>query len=141
VRRGRSEGSKKKVSNMSNRFNPSWGAMAVAIAEKGCYLHGLTLSEEQFHYTRNLVREKNLHKFATIELVDYRAHADAVRNGNGRLYDRIVSIEMLEAVGHDYLGAFFSSCDKLLAPNGLMFTQVKGCSVVTTHSHSLFFYR
>lgn len=87
-------------------------------------MHGLTLSEEQYQYTRNLVREKGLQKFVTIELVDYRAHAEAIQSGNVKPYDRIVSIEMLEAVGHDYLGAFFSSCDALLAKNGLMYTQV-----------------
>ncbi len=56
----------------------------------------------------------------TVELVDYRQHQP--RDGQG--YDRIVSIEMLEAVGHAYLGAFFATCDRLLKPNGLLFVQV-----------------
>lgn len=96
-----------------------WGALSCAIAEQtGCFVHGLTLSEEQLHYVEQIVRERNLQHLVTVELVDYRNH-DTVE-----LYDRIVSIEMLEAVGHSYLGAFFDTCDKFLKPDGVLFTQV-----------------
>ena len=43
------------------------------------------------------------------------------------VYDAVVSIEMLEAVGHEYFDAFFSKCNELLAPNGLMALQVITC--------------
>jgi cyclopropane-fatty-acyl-phospholipid synthase len=96
-----------------------WGALVLALAQRGCRVHGLTLSEEQLAYCQNLAtKNPELEHLMSFELCDYRQHCHAEQ------YDRIVSIEMLEAVGHAYFGAFFSSCDKLLRPGGLLFVQV-----------------
>ncbi len=81
-----------------------WGGFAAFAAKAyGCHVTGLTLSTEQEAWAR----------------------AHAPREGaEGKVYDRIVSIEMLEAVGHEYLGDFFEACDRLLAPDGLAAFQV-----------------
>jgi len=53
-------------------------------------------------------------------LIDYRVFAQS----HAGEFDRIVSCEMLEAVGHEYLGGFYRACDTLLAPHGLLVVQV-----------------
>ncbi len=94
-----------------------WGGFALfAAREYGCRVTGITLSEQQASYARQRVREAGLEGRISIELRDYRE----VR---GR-YDRIVSIEMLEAVGHRYLDTYFAAIDRLLAADGLAAIQV-----------------
>ena len=96
-----------------------WGSLAFAMAEQsGVTVHGLTLSQEQLDYCEEKCRERGLTDRVTFELVDYRNHTSTIQ------YDRIVSIEMLEAVGHPFLSAFFAVCDRLLVPSGLLFVQV-----------------
>merc|ERR1711991_861479 len=95
-----------------------WGSLSFAIAAAGCKVHGLTLSEEQYAHCMKEAKRRNLTALASFELVDYQRHVSVTG------YDRIVSIEMLEAVGHAYLGAFFRTCDRLLRPDGLLFVQV-----------------
>jgi cyclopropane-fatty-acyl-phospholipid synthase len=94
-----------------------WGAFAIAAArETGCRVTSITLSEEQLALARERVRAAGLADRVAVELCDYR-HVD------GR-FDRIVSIEMLEAVGHAYLGTFFARLDQLLKPGGWAVIQV-----------------
>jgi cyclopropane-fatty-acyl-phospholipid synthase len=94
-----------------------WGGFAVfAASTYGCRVTGVTLSEEQAAFARRRVREAGLDHLVGIRVVDYRR----VRGS----FDRIVSIEMLEAVGHRYLGTFFATIDRLLAPDGLAAVQV-----------------
>lgn len=94
-----------------------WGSFAVAAArETGCRVTGLTISERQFEAARRRVQEEGLGERVAIRLCDYRKVA-------GR-FDKIVSIEMLEAVGHEYLPGFFAACDRLLKPGGLLALQV-----------------
>ncbi len=94
-----------------------WGSFAVeAVKQTGCTLTGITISQQQYDYARQKVHEEGLDDRITILLQDYR-HVQGV-------YDKIVSIEMLEAVGHEYLGTFFACCDRLLAPDGLAVIQV-----------------
>ncbi len=94
-----------------------WGGFAAyAAATHGCRVTGVTLSEEQAAYARDRMVAEGLDHLVDIRLVDYRE----VR---GR-FDRIVSIEMLEAVGHRYLGTYFEQVDRLLAPDGLAAIQV-----------------
>ena len=94
-----------------------WGGFAVfAAATYGCRVTGITLSEQQAELARRRVAEAGLDHLVEIRLVDYREVAGS--------YDRIVSIEMLEAVGHRYLGTYFSAIDRLLAPDGLAAVQV-----------------
>jgi cyclopropane-fatty-acyl-phospholipid synthase len=76
---------------------------------------GITLSTEQLALSRVGASEAGLGDRVTFELCDYR-------DVQGR-YDAIVSIEMIEAVGHEYLGAFFGRCDDLLKPRGRVVLQ------------------
>ncbi|MCU0223926.1 MAG: cyclopropane-fatty-acyl-phospholipid synthase family protein [Acidobacteria bacterium] len=94
-----------------------WGSTALTAArEYGVRVTGLTVSEEQRAWALARVREAGLADQVAIELCDYR-HA----RGS---YDRVVSIEMLEAVGHEYFGAYFAAIDRLLAPGGRGVIQV-----------------
>ncbi len=94
-----------------------WGGFAIfAAGTYGCRVTGITLSEQQATLARERVSEAGLDELVSIELIDYR-------EVTGR-FDRIVSIEMLEAVGHRYLDTFFATIDRLLAPDGLAAVQV-----------------
>ncbi len=94
-----------------------WGSFAVeAVRQTGCRVTGITVSQEQLSLARRRVREAGLEERITIELCDYR-HIP----GN---YSKVVSIEMLEAVGHAGLGPFFAACDKALQPGGRAVIQV-----------------
>jgi cyclopropane-fatty-acyl-phospholipid synthase len=94
-----------------------WGGFAVEAARTtGCRVTAITVSPAQYDFARARVAREGLADRVSIELIDYR-------DLEGR-YDRIVSIEMLEAVGHRGLGTFFAACEILLAPDGLMALQV-----------------
>jgi cyclopropane-fatty-acyl-phospholipid synthase len=94
-----------------------WGGFAIeAVRRTGCRVTGITVSQEQCRMARERVRAAGLEDRIRIVLSDYRNH-------RGR-YDKIVSIEMLEAVGHDYYGLFFRCLDRLLKPHGLAVVQV-----------------
>jgi cyclopropane-fatty-acyl-phospholipid synthase len=94
-----------------------WGGFAIfAASTYGCRVTGITLSEEQAALARERVTTAGLDDLVDIRLVDYR-------DVEGK-FDRIVSIEMLEAVGHRYLGTYFEQVDRLLAPDGLAAIQV-----------------
>jgi len=94
-----------------------WGSFAITAArDYGCRVTGITLSEEQAALARQRVDEAGLTDRIDIQLIDYR-------NVTGT-FDRIVSIEMLEAVGHRYLGTYFDTIDRLLTPDGIAAIQV-----------------
>ncbi len=96
-----------------------WGAFAILAAKLfGCRVTGLTLSREQAEWARRRVKEEGVEDLVTIELKDYRALA-----GSGCLFDRVVSIEMLEAVGYEYLGTYFRSVDAFLGSGGVAVIQ------------------
>lgn len=96
-----------------------WGGICIRAAEKyGCKVHGITLSVEQMALAMEKVREKGLEHLITFELVDYRVFAK-----RGRKFDRIVSCEMIEAVGHNHLNDFFESVEMLLAKEGIFVMQ------------------
>jgi cyclopropane-fatty-acyl-phospholipid synthase len=93
-----------------------WGSFAVhAAGEFGCDVTTTTLSREQYDYTRELVRRLGLEDRVTLLFQDYR-------DLRGR-YDKLVSIEMIEAVGWRDFGTFFASCSDLLEPDGAMLLQ------------------
>ncbi len=93
-----------------------WGGFAeVAAGEVGCRVTGITLSDEQAAFARERLRRCGLEELVSIEVVDYRDVA-------GR-FDAVVSIEMLEAVGHRFLDGFFAACDRVLRPGGRMALQ------------------
>lgn len=94
-----------------------WGAFAVLAARvHDCHVTAVTLSDAQHAHVRDLVGREGLEDRIEVRLMDYR-HLEGT-------FDRIVSIEMLEAVGHRYLGTYFRAVDRLLAPDGLAVVQV-----------------
>jgi cyclopropane-fatty-acyl-phospholipid synthase len=94
-----------------------WGGFAIfAASTYGCRVTGITLSEQQADLARQRVVAAGLEDLVDIRLVDYREVTGQ--------FDRIVSIEMLEAVGHRHLGTYFEQVDRLLAPDGLAAIQV-----------------
>ncbi len=93
-----------------------WGGLAIAAARRtGCRVTGITVSREQARLARERVEAAGLSDRIRIALTDYR-------EVQGR-FDRIVSIEMLEAVGHAYYPLFFRRLDELLAPQGIAVIQ------------------
>jgi cyclopropane-fatty-acyl-phospholipid synthase len=94
-----------------------WGSFAMLAAQQtGCRVTSLTLSEEQQRLATERVAAAGLSDRIDIVLCDYRDVKGS--------FDRIVSIEMLEAVGHAYLGTFFRRCDEVLQPGGRAVFQV-----------------
>ncbi len=93
-----------------------WGALAIHAARKyGCRVTTTTISDRQYEWACRHVREAGLADRVTIVQQDYR-------DLKGQ-YDRIVSIEMIEAVGAENFGAYFHSCSGLLKPDGAMLLQ------------------
>jgi cyclopropane-fatty-acyl-phospholipid synthase len=93
-----------------------WGALAVHAAGRyGCRVTTTTISKEQHDLATDRVRAAGLEDRVEILLEDYR-------DLTGR-YDKLVSIEMIEAVGWQYFPEYFRRCSELLTPEGLMLLQ------------------
>ena len=94
-----------------------WGSFAIeAVRQTGCRVTGITISREQLELARQRVAAAGLQDRIEIRHCDYRQI-------DGR-YDKLVSIEMLEAVGHAGLGPFFKACHSALRPGGRAVIQV-----------------
>ena len=94
-----------------------WGGFAIQAAKTiGCKITTITISKEQFIFTKQKILDENVDHLVDIKLCDYRDISGS--------YDKIVSIEMLEAVGQKYYGTFFNKCNNLLKPNGKLILQV-----------------
>ena len=93
-----------------------WGGMAIHAAKNfGCRVTTTTISQEQYDFASARVREEGLEGQITLLCEDYR-------NLTGE-YDKLVSVEMIEAVGHDFYQNYFRMCSGLLKPNGKMVIQ------------------
>ena len=93
-----------------------WGGLGIhAAREHGCRVTTATISREQHAYAVERVRAAGLEDRVTVLLRDYRDLDGA--------YDRLVSVEMIEAVGWQYFETFFRKCSALLRPDGLMVLQ------------------
>lgn len=93
-----------------------WGALAIHAASRyGCRVTTTTISREQHALATERVRAAGLQDRITVIERDYR-------DLEGR-YDKLVSVEMIEAVGHQYFDTFFRRCGELLAPGGTMVLQ------------------
>ena len=93
-----------------------WGSFAVhAAKEYGCHVTTTTISNEQHAYVSNLIEKEGLKDKITLLKNDYRELKGQ--------YDKLVSIEMIEAVGYNFIQQFFQTCSDLLKPNGLMAIQ------------------
>jgi cyclopropane-fatty-acyl-phospholipid synthase len=96
-----------------------WGGLSLHAAKKyGCKVVGITLSVEQKALAEKRVEKEGLRRLISFEVCDYRTFARRKEN-RGR-FDRVVSCEMIEAVGHDHLGEFFWAVEQVLAPNGIL---------------------
>ncbi len=93
-----------------------WGGFAIhAAARHGVHVTTTTISPAQHEFATQRVRDAGLSDRVTILLEDYRDLRGT--------FDRLVSIEMIEAVGHDFLDEYFRACSDRLAPHGAMLLQ------------------
>jgi cyclopropane-fatty-acyl-phospholipid synthase len=93
-----------------------WGGLAIHAAQHyGCRVTTTTISEEQHEYAKQKITELGLQGKITLLKKDYR-------DLQGH-YDKLVSIEMIEAVGYEFLPSFFNQCNALLKPGGKMLLQ------------------
>lgn len=97
-----------------------WGGFSLHAAKNyGCKITTATISQEQFNFARALFQNENLAGQIEITLQDYRKLTGK--------FDKIVSIEMLEAVGDEFLETYFAKCHELLKPGGLLALQMITC--------------
>lgn len=93
-----------------------WGGMAIhAARHHGCRVTTTTLSREQYELAQERIAEAGLSDRITVLLEDYR-------DLTGR-YDKLVSLEMIEAVGHQFYDTYFGCCSRLLKASGAMLLQ------------------
>jgi len=93
-----------------------WGGLAIYIAQHyGCNVTTTTISDAQHRYASEQINRLGLNERITLLKQDYRQLEGQ--------YDKLVSIEMIEAVGHEYLATFFEKCSSLLKPSGKMLVQ------------------
>ena len=97
-----------------------WGGFSLHAAKNyGCRILTVTISQAQFNYARELFQREHVSDRVNIQLLDYRRLTGK--------FDKIVSIEMLEAVGDEYLETYFAKCHELLNPEGLLALQMITC--------------
>jgi cyclopropane-fatty-acyl-phospholipid synthase len=93
-----------------------WGGLAIhAAATRGCRVTTTTISREQHAYATERVHEAGLAEQVEVLFTDYRDLRGT--------YDKLVSIEMIEAVGWQYFDTFFDKCAALVRPGGIFFLQ------------------
>jgi cyclopropane-fatty-acyl-phospholipid synthase len=98
-----------------------WGGLAVYAAERyGCRVTTTTISREQHAYACERVHTAGLDDRVTVLLADYR---DRTQLDVHAPYNKLVSIEMIEAVGWQYFATYFRRCSELLADDGAMLLQ------------------
>ena len=98
-----------------------WGGFSIYAAENyGCKITTTTISKEQFKMAHDRITKRGLNDRIEVRLQDYRELTGQ--------YDKIVSIEMLEAVGHEYLDTYFKQINSLLKKDGALALQV-----ITSH--------
>lgn len=105
-----------KASDHLLEIGTGWGSMAIYAAQHyGCKVTTTTISQQQYDYTKARVAELGLQDKITLLFEDYRLLTGT--------YDKLVSIEMIEAVGDDFLDNYFEKCSSLLKPDGIMVLQ------------------
>jgi cyclopropane-fatty-acyl-phospholipid synthase len=93
-----------------------WGGFAIHAAKNyGCHVTTTTISRQQYDYAEKRIKQEGLQDRVTLLCEDYR-------NLTGK-FDKLVSIEMIEAVGHEYYKTYFRHCSDLLKPEGMMLLQ------------------
>ena len=109
---------KLKLSKVDNilEVGTGWGSFSIHAAKNyGCSITTTTISDAQYEYAKARVVEEGLESKINVINKDYRKL-------DGQ-YDKIVSIEMIEAVGYEYISEYFSKLSSLLKPDGLMALQ------------------
>lgn len=107
-----------------------WGGFALHAAQRyGCRVTTTTISRRQFDLVRQRVASAGLTERVTVLLRDYRELTG--------LFDKVVSIEMIEAVGRSYWGTYFRKCASLLKPGGRMALQ----AITIADARSASYYR
>lgn len=92
-----------------------WGSLMMSAAKNyGTKTTGITLSEEQFAGANLAIKNNGLQDIADVRLIDYSILLD-----EGKQFDKIISIGMIEHVGKEHLGEFFQTVQKSLKPGGL----------------------
>jgi cyclopropane-fatty-acyl-phospholipid synthase len=93
-----------------------WGGLAIYAARHyGCRVTTTTISAKQYDFACKSIRAAGLSDRVRVLKEDYRSLTG--------VYDKLVSIEMIEAVGHQYYETYFRTCDRLLKPEGRMLLQ------------------
>ena len=93
-----------------------WGALAIHAARHyGCRITTTTISDAQYERAKQRIARAGLDRDVEVKKADYRTLS-------GR-YDKIASIEMIEAIGHRQYPLFFDTCRRLLADDGMMLVQ------------------
>jgi len=87
-----------------------WGELAIHAARRGARVHTITLSSEQKALADERIAAAGLSHLVEVELCDYREVTGS--------YDAVLSVEMIEAVGHQYWSTYFETIDRVLAPGG-----------------------
>ncbi len=111
-----------------------WGGFAMHAARNyGVHVTTTTISDEQYLFAQDRIKSTGLEDRITLLKKDYR--------DLGGKFDKLVSIEMIEAVGHQYLTAFFRTCSRLLKDDGLMALQAItiGDQIFDRHKRSVDF--
>jgi cyclopropane-fatty-acyl-phospholipid synthase len=104
-----------------------WGGFAVYAAKNyHCKITTVTISKQQYEFSKQRILEENLQKKINIQLSDYR-------NITGS-FDKVVSIEMIEAVGAKYLKTYFDKIQSVLKPDGVFALQAIICPDARFHS-------
>lgn len=97
-----------------------WGGNAIHMAGKyGCKVTTITISEEQYKFATDRIAKLNLSDKIEVRIQDYRKLTGS--------FDKIVSVEMLEAVGAEYYESYFRKCQELLKKDGILAFQVITC--------------
>ncbi len=93
-----------------------WGALALYAAKNhGCKVTTTTISKEQYDRVCRRVKAEGLQDRVSVLMTDYRKLSGT--------YDKLVSIEMIEAIGHEHYAGYFQKCAALLKPEGMMLLQ------------------
>ena len=109
------DAAKIKASDHVLEIGTGWGSFAIAaVKTTGCRVTSLTLSREQKELAEERIAAAGYTDNIEVLLCDYRA-LPTPREG---LYDKVVSIEMLEAVGREFLAKYFDCVSQLLKPQG-----------------------
>ena len=109
------ESAKLKSTDHVLEIGTGWGSLAIAaVRQTGCRITSLTLSREQKELAEDRIAAAGFTDKVEVLLCDYRA----LPMPNEGPYDKVISIEMLEAVGREFLDTYFECINKLLKPEG-----------------------